>query len=56
MGFYKNNNLEHIPFVNLLDDDYTINTKFFGQIFTILGKECEPIQIVDDYKNLITIH
>ena len=56
MGFYKNNNLDSIPFVNLLDDNYTISTKFFGKIFTILGKECEPIQIIDDYKNLIKIH
>lgn len=56
MGFYKNNNLDSIPFAHLLDDDYTINTQFFGKIFTILGKECEPIQIIDDYQNLIKIH
>lgn len=56
MGFYENNNLASIPFVNLLDDNYTISTKFFGKIFTILGKDCEPLQIIDDYKNLIKIH
>ncbi|CAL6029717.1 5'-3'_exoribonuclease [Hexamita inflata] len=56
IDFYKNNFLQAVPFKCLLTPDFKLSTEYFGEMFRIIGDNCEPLHIADDIEKFRDLH